>query len=1395
VPITLKVAAQADNRSFKQAADQAERVFADAGKAASGSFAKSFGQGSKEVKQAVSQYAKAYDAVADATGKATVAEKQRQQAVQKSEQLAKQAAAAEKKLQSARDAGDTKAVTSAEKELERVRDQQARTTTQVVRSAEAASRARRQEQRETREAVQAYRELQNAQVRASQGGSRVGGVLSGITSQSSGIVGQFSSIGGSAGKAFVGGAVAALAVSALVQAGAKAAGLVLDGFKSVMDTGIDFSKTVNNFQGVTESSPAQTEKMAAAARALGADTTMAGVSASDAAKAMTELAKAGFTVDEAITAARGTMALATAGQIDAAQAAEIQASAINAFNLDPLKDASRVADVLANAAVGSAADIPDLAQALQQVGGVAQGFGEDIEGTVAALGMLANAGIKGSDAGTLLKTTLQSITDQGNPAQEAIRNLGLSLYDFDTGEFVGFRELFRQLDEARSRLRPQDFQAQTNILFGSDAMRSAMLGTVADFDQMEAVIGRVGTAGNMAKAQMQGWPGIMEGVSNSTEALKLSLYDIFNTPAGQEFGNKIVESLDGLVDWVNTHKPEIIGFVSAIGSAGASIADTFLMFGARIMDTGATMIDFVNMVFTSMLEGGSKTAQLFGGIIKHIPGFQSVGEGIEDMGAKFDNAADKMQALPGQMRTAANGLDSFRDGIRGMRDDFVGSMGEMALAEQKNRFYAQSFKQIQSAVELIPETKQVVITDNSPEVRQKLIQLGFAVQELPNGKLVINVEYRDPSGKLVDPSQLGVSQRQLDDRDSRQHDWGIDPPAGPAPLGTQSIPAGGGSSSLPDAPVLPINYTNTAGMTAELASAQSRVDETRHSLAEKQARLNQLLESGVADEAEIQKARNDVAKAGQDANEAQMRFVDAQRKVSDKQSNQLKGATTDLNEFGAQLDSDFGISKGLAGIADNLVRFLGALALAGPVAKLQQISDAAGDEGSGLMGILASNGAFGEQFLPNRGGATESAMPSGVASSNPNVNAMLALAQASSGRTAYAPASDLINGLADCSGSISDLYEVLTTGRSTGARMFTTTNFASDAEAAKLGFLPGFMPGALNVGVNPYPGQSGHMAATLPNGVNFEGGGGTGGGALYGAGAAGALDPQFEKQYYLPIGAGTPMATGPVSAPATSPAAVGGFGGIPVPLPVIIVGGFPATATAGGGLVTPPGTPGFTPTPGAAPGGPGVAPSSTPLPPLPTSIPGGAAGGPLGTGFPQGAPGLGGQAYPAQGGGGAGGIGMGGLPMSAISSAVSAGGLAIDAMAPGAGQAAAAAAQIGIQLANRAIKYAGQTAGIGVSGLLETFVPAGDNPKASIGNSWLGKIAGGIASAAPVLPNMAGGKKPDAIGGGDAQAGAKAGGNTINNTLNLTNNRATEDMAGNQAVREMGAMYAPSGTQ
>lgn len=1352
MPITLKVEAQADNSSFKKVADQASGIFANAGKDASQSFAKQFGaSAAKDIDNALSKARDAYDAVADATGKATTAEKQRQQYLKKSEDLAKAAEAAEKKLADARDSGDTKAAAAAERDLLRVKDQMARTDTQIVRSAESVSASRRKEARELREAVASYRELEAAQRRAASPGfgrsfdsyNRSGGAMSGALSQSSGIVGQFQSLGGSSGKAFVGGAVAAIVAGSLVQAGAKAAGLVADGFKSVMETGLDFSNTVNTFQGVTGSSAGQTQQMAAAARALGSDTTMAGVSASDAAVAMTELAKAGFTVDQAITSARGTMQLATAASIDAASAAEIQANAINAFGLSA-DDAAHVADVLANAAVGSSADIPDLGLALQQVGGVARGFGADIESTVAALGMLANAGIKGSDAGTLLKTTLQSITDQSNPAQGAIDALGLSLYDFGTGQFVGFRELFRQLDEAKARMSPEQFQAETAVLFGSDAMRAPMLGSLAAFDQMEATINRVGTAADMAKAKMQGWPGVVEGIQNTLGELKLSLYDLFDTPTGRDFGSGIVTSLDGLVKWVNTHKPEIVGFVSDFVSAWATGTDAFLTYVARIMQAGSYMQDALSHSAGVVIEGVAKMATAVGTVIKHLPGGAEIGSNLEGAGTAVDNIMDKWQNLGTTMRAGSTSIDQLREGIRGLRDNVTGSLGEIALAESRNRVYAQSFKEIRAAVELVPETKQIVLTDNSPEVRQKLTELGFAVQQLPNGQLTINVEYRDPSGRLVDPSQLGVSQRQQDDRTSRQHDWGINDapavtPSGPAgPWTPSSARSGGGGSSLPDAPVLPIAYTDTTNMSAELANAQNRVDETAHDLAEKQARLQQLQASNVASAEDIQKASNDVAKAQQDADAAQKRMQEAQLSAYGKSAKQMNGMASELGEIGVAIDSDFGISKGLAGIAENITRFVASLAAAPLLGMLSAVEKANPNEGSGLVGILAANGTFGQQYTS----AAISASNMGPAMLQPGygnyntagIDAAL-LSRVPAGEYTQERRGDLTQGLADCSSAVEDLVNLLDGRPTTGASM-STHNAAE--WLTERGFVPG--PGGLGdmrVAFNPN-----HMQATLPGGTPFNWGSPEAA-ALGGRTSMGADDPALTQQYHRPVGITAPVTPAPAS-----------------------VNGAPA--------LTIPQNPAYNTNPGLTPGWQG--PTG-----LPSMIPG--AGGQGYLGLQQG-PGVGGGvAYPSQGG--SSGNLVGGLALDGALAATA----GLDMMMPGAG----AAAKIGIQLANRTIGYAAQNVGIGVSGILETL-SVGDNPMGSIGAGWFGKIAGGLAGAAPALPNTAGMKPPGQPGGGPGEQG----GTTVNQndqSIHVTNNGATENQNGKTIAEHQAAMFAPAGKQ
>ena len=543
-------------------------------------------------------------------------------------------------------------------------------------------------------------------------------------------------------------------------------------------------------------------------------------------------------------------------------------------------------------------------------------------------------------------------------------------------------------------------------------------------------------------------------------------------------------------------------------------------------------------------------------------------------------------------------------------------------------------------------------------------------------------------------------------------------------------PAGYGEAPIP-------------GESLDVWKHRQEILEAQWRAAQKNAELNALLESGTASYEEIIQARKEA--------------IDAELRVFELQNRALKDVKDGLGQIGAELDRDFGISKGLAGIAENLTKFLANLGAAPVLGALRAISNAGGGDnaGSGLIGIAANLGAFGPRFQYGGGAAGGLRVGAGgfvpgagltlpAAAADGRWGLMEALAQRAHGGRYGWGASDLVNGLADCSGAISDLVEVLMYGQSSPGRLFNTESFPQFA--AEHGWRRGFMPGALNVGVRHGGPGGGHMAATLPSGVNFEAGG-RAGGISYGGNAAGALD--FPEQwYYLPGAAPAMPPTYTQTAPSTP---VGGVAPTaPVPQPGAGGGG-------GGGFGA--GLPGLMPPPPRSPqlqqpGQRGWWPD--------TMLPG---GGGASAGAPHGAaagmpPGPVSAQAPTQIGGvapfegvGPGFTGFGGIITAALQTGVgagaAAGGLAIDSQAPGAGTAAAAAisaaANLGIQLANRAIGFAGQAAGIGVQGLMETFLPNAGSELAN--QNWFTRIIGGIAGAAPAIPNLAGGS------GGDAGVG------------------------------------------
>ena len=624
--------------------------------------------------------------------------------------------------------------------------------------------------------------------------------------------------------------------------------------------------------------------------------------------------------------------------------------------------------------------------------------------------------------------------------------------------------------------------------------------------------------------------------------------------------------------------------------------------------------------------------------------------------------------------------------------------------------------------------------------------------------------------------------------------------------------AGGGSESLPPAPVLPLQYSSVAGLPTAIANATTRLDEAAHDVAEKEARVNQLRASNVADADDIQTAENALAQAEQRKQQAARSLTEAQINTAEQQYKQLEKATTAMEEFGAELDSDFGISDGLAGIADNLVRFVGALALAGPMAMLNNISAANPNQGSGMLGMLASTGAFGAEYTPAYQAMMEqqgSAL--GPAALQPGMGGAYGMAPAGGTPRQYQKGM-VPNNVAMLS-SLEKMYPGLTMSADTGR----SDKYGEHGSGQ-----------ALDIMVNE--------SMALGDQINQQ--------LLANADALGLQYNIWKQQMWYPDGRVTPMEDrgDPTqnhmdhvhARVSPGPAAGGPGGGMPgadwsAMAQAESSGNWQANTGNGyyGGLQ-------FLPSSWSAAGGDQYAPRADLASPQQqvaaaenllalqgpgawpnTFVPAAGGGGTtpgMGRGMPQGlgmgagVPGLpavngvggaagrgmangGGVAYPAQGG--EGGFGISGMAMDAAMAGTS----ALDFMAPGAG----AAAKVGIQLANLTLKQAGKVAGIGVSGFMETL-SIGDNPMGSIGNSWFGKLAGGLAGAKPALPNKAGGpppggdpsKQPGGPGGGAQQAAQRAG-NTAN--INITNNGATPDQNGRDVAAHTAAMWAPSGRQ
>lgn len=351
---------------------------------------------------------------------------------------------------------------------------------------------------------------------------------------------------------------------------------IAGGFAVATASAVSFEKRMSAVAAVSGASAAEMDLLSKKALQLGADTKF---SASEAALAIEELVKAGLSVGDVLGgAADAVVALAAAGEIDLPQAATIAANAMNQFGL-AAKDLPKVVDNIAGAANASAIDVGEFGFSLSQVGAVAHLAGQTFEDTATAIALLGNAGIKGSDAGTSLKTFLSNLVPTTKTAKAAFEQLGLAVGESGNafvdaqGNYKSLGEIAGILHTATTGLSEAQRQVALETIFGSDAIRAAAI--IAEqgstgFNDLATAMNKT-TAADVAATRMDNAAGSIEQLKGSVETLGISIGSKF-TPVLQKLADQLNGLVNGFGELSGTTQAIILSVVALIGTLSLLVA-------------------------------------------------------------------------------------------------------------------------------------------------------------------------------------------------------------------------------------------------------------------------------------------------------------------------------------------------------------------------------------------------------------------------------------------------------------------------------------------------------------------------------------------------------------------------------------------------------------------------------------------------------------------------------------------------------------------------------------------------------------------------------------------------------------------------------------------------------
>lgn len=472
---------------------------------------------------------------------------------------------------------------------------------------------------------------------------------------SSGIEKGLSKIGGLAVKGL------SVATGAITGTATALGGVSIAAIKA----GSDFESQMSRVQAISGATGSEFNKLKEQAIQLGADTAF---SSSQAAEGMENLAAAGFTTSEIMDAMPGLLDLAAASGEDLATSSDIAASTLRGFGLEA-SDAAHVADVLAANANKTNSSVADTGEAMKYVAPLARAAGLSMEETAAAIGIMANAGIQGSQAGTTLRGAISRLSKPTKQMSECMADLGISFYDSE-GNMKSLAEQTRMMEEATAGMTDEQRNNVLVTLYGQEAL-SGMLALMNEGDGALLELTHAyetcdGSAKAAAETMQDNLAGALDQLGGSAETLGIVFYESVSESL-KETAKSATDSINNITEAFRNG-----GLDDAIEAAGDEFANLAVEAASHAPDMADTAVDFIE----SFVDGiGKNKKKLVGAAVDMA---KTLGGGLADLlpdelGEPVEEAIDSITES-----LESGGLEDAGETVVKTFDNVIKVVGELA---------------------------------------------------------------------------------------------------------------------------------------------------------------------------------------------------------------------------------------------------------------------------------------------------------------------------------------------------------------------------------------------------------------------------------------------------------------------------------------------------------------------------------------------------------------------------------------------------------------------------------------------------------------------------------------------------------------------------------------------